>query len=452
MDTTEIRPQPRQEIFMKNPADIVIFGGAAGGGKTFALLMEPLRHKGNKDFGAVVFRRSIAEITKEGGLWDEAGKLYPLLGGKGNENEHQFNFPEGSRITFGHLQYDDTVNDWKSSQLPLELFDQLETFTEHQFFYMLSRNRSTCGVRPYVRASANPEPGWLADFLEWWIDEDGYARLDRVGVIRWMIRRDDRIIWADTREELTEKYPDALPKSVTFILSTVYDNKILLDKDPGYLANLQALPLVDRERLLGDRARGGNWKIKPSAGKVFNRDWFEIVDAVPAGGREVRFWDFASTEKKLEKDDPDFTSSTKAKMVGGITYILDCTNDQLDPVKTDAKVKNTASQDGRSCAVRWEMEGGASGKRDTRYLTRMLVGYDAKGVRPRGDKIQRAKPLAAQAEAGNAKLLRGPWNKIFLDMMHAFPTEGVHDDIPDSADGVFDELTNPVREARSEQG
>ena len=71
----DIRPQPRQEVFLSSSADIAIFGGAAGGGKTWSILLEPLRHKDNKEFGAVIFRRSIAEVIKEGGLWDEARKL-----------------------------------------------------------------------------------------------------------------------------------------------------------------------------------------------------------------------------------------------------------------------------------------------------------------------------------------------------------------------------------------
>ena len=434
-EVIDIRPQPRQETFMASSADIAIFGGSAGGGKTYALLMEPLRHKGNKDFGAVIFRRSISEIIKEGGLWDEAQKMYPLLDGKPNENEHQFNFPEGSRVTFSHLQYDDTVNDWKSSQVPLLIFDQLETFTEHQFFYMLSRNRSTVGVRPYIRATCNPEPGWLADFLVWWINEDGYANLERSGKIRWMVRVNEEIIWADTAGELLAKYPDSLPKSVTFILSTIYDNQILLDKDPGYLANLQALPLVDRERLLGDKRRGGNWKIKPSAGKVFNKAWFEIVDAVPAGGREVRFWDLAATEKKSA----DFTASCKGKIANGIVYILDATNEQIDPARADTTMKNTAGQDGKNVDIRFEQEGGASGKRDAYHIVTHLAGYDVRVIPPQGDKITRAKPLSAQALAGNVKLLRGAWNDRWLNHMHGQP-ELKHDDEMDAASGMYNEL------------
>jgi predicted phage terminase large subunit-like protein len=308
-----------------------------------------------------------------------------------------------------------------------------------------------CGVRPYIRASANPEPGWLADFLDWWIGEDGYAIPERSGVIRWMVRENDVTHWGDTRDEMWERFrikdfPDddpkqPRPKSVTFILSTVYDNQILLQKDPGYLANLQALDNIERQRLLGDGTRGGNWKIKPAAGKVFNKAWFEIVDAVPAGGRIVRNWDLAATEKKMKGNDPDFTASCKGKMVDGIVYILDATNDQIDPARTDTHIKNTASQDGKQVAIRFEQEGGASGKRDASHIVTMLHGYDVRGIEPQGDKITRAKPLAAQALARNVKLLRGDWNDRWLNHMHAQDGSGkIHDDEMDAASGMYNDL------------
>ena len=431
---------------MSNAADIAIFGGGAGGGKTWALLIEPLRHVGNKDFGAVIFRRTIPEVVHEGALWDESKKIYPLLNATSNENERQYKFPSGAKVTFSHLQREDDKLTWKSAQVPLLIFDQLESFSASQFFYMLSRNRSMCGVVPYIRASANPEPGWLADFLDWWIDEDGFAILERSGVIRWMVRENDKTYWSDDRESLQAEHPKSTPKSVTFILSTIYDNQILLDKDPGYLANLQALDYIERQRLLGDGVRGGNWKVKPSAGKVFNRAWFEIVDAVPAGGKMIRFWDFAATEKEISQakkgNDPDYTSSTKETLVNGITYILDMTNEQISPARTNTTIKNTAKQDGKKVAIRFEQEGGASGKRDAYNVVTAMQGFDIQGIPSTKDKVKRAQPLAAQALAGNVKLLSGAWNEEWLTQMHGFP-DLPHDDVPDSASGCYNALTGP---------
>jgi len=435
----EIRPQPRQEQFLSCPADVVVFGGSAFGGKTFALELEPTRHINNGEFGAVIFRRTIPEITREGGLWDEAGKLYPLLGGVPNSQEHSYKFTSGSKITFAHMQYEQDKYSWKSAQIPLIEFDQLEMFTSGQFFYMFSRNRSSCGVRPYIRATANPEPGWLADFLEWWIDEDGYAIPERSGVIRWMVRENDTVYWSDDPGELQEAHPTSTPKSVTFILSTIYDNKIGMEKDPGYIANVQALDNIERLRLFGegDGKRGGNWKVKPAAGKVFNKAWFEIVPVVPAGGRELRFWDLAATEKKTA----DYTASCKGKIVNGVVYILDATADQIDPARTDTHMQNTAKQDGVSTAVRFEQEGGASGKRDAHHVVTSFAGYDIRAIPPQGDKITRAKPLAAQALQGNVKLLAGSWNERWLNHMHAQDgNPKTHDDEMDAASGMYTSL------------
>jgi len=453
MKKIEIRPQPRQEQFLSNPADIVIYGGGAGGGKTWSLLIEPTRHWQNSLFKAVIFRRTMAEVIKAGGLWDEASQLYFLLGARKNENERWFQFASGARVSFGHLQYDETVNEWKSAQIALLEFDQLETFSEVQFFYMLSRNRSLCGVRPYVRATCNPEPGWLANLLAWWIGEDGYAIPDRSGKIRWMVRVGQQIEWFDTECRARETYPDIPPKSVAFVLATVFDNQVLLSKDPGYIANLKALPLIDRERLLGDAQRGGNWKIKPAAGKVFNRAWFKVVNAVPAGGVVVRRWDFAATEKQLNKSDPDYTASCLMLMVRGEYYILDVTNEQLPPSKVDETFENISRQDvarlakeGRQYRVRWEQEPGSASKRESYRMTKRLAGIDARGVTSQKDKLVRAKPLAAQAEVGNVYLLEGAWNDAFLTHMHGQP-ELPHDDIMDAASGAFYDLTSTEDQA-----
>lgn len=419
--------------------------------------MEPLRHIHNPGFGAVIFRRTYPEITAEGSLWDESMQIYPLFRARPILGRLKWVFPSGAEVSFAHLQYEKDVHKYQGAQIPLICFDQLEHFSRGQFFYMLSRNRSMCGVRPYVRASCNPHAdSWLAEFLAWWIADDGYADLAREDKLRWFVRgADERLAWADSPRELKESHRALMPKSVTFIPASVYDNKILLASNPEYLANLMALPLVDRERLLGDARRGGNWKVREEAGKVFNRGWFEIVDAVPAGGVECRFWDFAATKKEIKGKDPDYTASVKMRKVEGVYYIADCTAEQEGPAEVDRALRNLSTQDvaaaqetGTRYKVRWEMEPGAAGKRESYRLVKMLAGLDVGGVRPQGDKITRAKPLAAQAEAGNVKLLRGTWNEMWLEHMHNQP-EIKHDDILDASSGSFIALVGVAgRQAR----
>lgn len=459
--TLEIRPQlGPQELFLSSPADITIYGGAAGGGKTWALLVEPLRHYQNGDFGAVIFRRTYPEIALEGGLWDESERLYSYFGARSIKGDLYWIFPSGMKITFAHLQHETDLQGYQGAQIPLIGFDQLEHFTAKMFFYMLSRNRSMCGVRPYLRATCNPEPGWLADFLAYWIDDDGYARLELAGKLRWFVRVNEILEWADTEQELRECYPHLDPLSVTFIPASIYDNQVLLDQDPGYLAKLQALPLVDRMRLLGDPKRGGNWKITPSAGKVLNRAWFKIVDEIPKGGVVVRRWDFASTEKELNKDDPDYTASClMLKAPDGNFYVLAITAEQMGPAEVERTFLNISRQDAarfqseqRRYLVRWEEEPGSASRRESWRMVRALAGIDAKGIPSVKDKLIRAKPLRSQAEIGNVYLLRGLWNEGFLVHMHNQP-DIEHDDIFDATGGALQDLTHEMpRQATSRQG
>ena len=281
-----IRPQDGPQMrFLSSPADIVIYGGAAGGGKTWGILAEPLRHVANPQFGGVIFRRNTVQVRNEGGLWDESEIMYPVVGGKPRSDMLEWTFPSRATMKFAHLEHEQTVLNWQGSQIPFIGFDELTHFTEKQFWYMISRNRSMCGVRPYVRATCNPDSeSWVADFISWYIDQDtGLPIPERCGVVRYFIRLGSKIIWADAPEGLSEyKNPatgDALPaKSFTFIAATLYDNKILMAADPGYLANLLSLPPVERERLLG-----GNWKIRRG-----DDDFFPI-DNLLVDGRPVPF-------------------------------------------------------------------------------------------------------------------------------------------------------------------
>lgn len=267
-----IKPQPGfQEQFLSSSADIVIGGGSAGSGKTYAELLEPLRHINVPGFKPVIFRRTTTQIMAAGGLWDAAMDIYPNLGGIGIESKKRVVFESGSTVTFAHLEYEKDKYNYQGTEIPLIMFDELTHFTWGQFIYMLSRNRSTCGVRPYMRATCNPDAdSWVRDFIDWWIDENGFIIPERNGILRYFTLDGDNVVWGNSAREVADKCPHVfdnenlkdldindLVKSVTFIEGDIYDNKELLRKDPGYLGNLLALPTEEKSRLLEK-----NWNIK----------------------------------------------------------------------------------------------------------------------------------------------------------------------------------------------
>lgn len=206
-----IAPQPGpQTAFLSSPADIAIIGGHAGGGKSRVLLMEPIRHKKVSGFTAAFFRRTMPEITRPGGLWAESMKVYPHAGAKSIRSPHQHTFASGATVSMHHLQHEDDVYSWGSSEICLLEFDELTSFTGGQFWFMQSRSRSTCGVIPYTRGSCNPDAdSFVAELIAWWIDQQtGFAMPERSGLLRYFVRVNEELIFADTAAELGDRYPD----------------------------------------------------------------------------------------------------------------------------------------------------------------------------------------------------------------------------------------------------
>lgn len=282
-----IRPQEGYQMkTLSSKADIIIGGGAAGVGKTYTLLLEMLRHKDVSGFGGVIFRRTSPQITAEGALWDTSDQIYNLVPGSNARRSFlEWEFYSGgvkkSKLKFSHLEYEKNIFDWQGSQIPFIGFDELTHFSKKMFFYMLSRNRSVCGVKPYVRATCNPDPdSWVADFISWWIDQEtGYPIPEREGVLRYFIVEGDNYIWGDSADEviklawhfLEEQVvksgidPHHFIKSVTFISGSIYDNRALLGTDPGYLGNLMAQDEQTQAGLLK-----GNWKVVLSDKDIYN--------------------------------------------------------------------------------------------------------------------------------------------------------------------------------------
>lgn len=291
---TRLEPQKGfQHDFLSSPADIVIGGASAGVGKTFALLLDPARYFSNKDFGAVIFRRTTPMIRGEGGLWNTSEALFPLIRGTQKDSSLTWTFPSGARLKFSHLEYEKDKLNWQGAQIPYIGFDELTQFTESQFFYLISRNRSTCGVPPCVRATCNPDPdSWVAEFIEWYIDQKtGFPIPERCGKIRYFTRDGGVLVWGDSKQEVIDKCPhifkqekllksledseinlNELIKSFTFIPGSIYDNKALLSANPQYLGNLMSLPEEEKKALLD-----GNWKIKQDGMSLGNYGKIESI-------------------------------------------------------------------------------------------------------------------------------------------------------------------------------
>lgn len=387
-----------------------------------------------------------------GGLWDASQELYRQYpGAMPRKTPHpQWVFPRGAKVSFRHLERDDSVFGFQGSEICLIEFDELTHFSEKQFFYMLSRNRSTCGVKPYVRCSTNPDSdSWVASFIQWWWDpETGYAIPERSGKIRYMARINEEIVWGDTPEEVIKtaeesdydvKITKNDIKSVSFVLSTVYDNQVLLKADPGYMANLKALSVVERERLLL-----GNWKIKPAAGLFFPRSALpELLQDIPNDVvRWVRGWDLAATDQD-EGGDPAYTASVLlGKRKNGRYVIADATNHRLKAEKVRVTVKQCAVTDKakyKRVRIRMSKDPGQAGKEQAQSYTKMLAGFSVHFVSESGSKEARAEPFAAQWQAGNVDVVAGPWTEALLGQYESFP-ESKYKDMVDAGANAFNEL------------
>lgn len=426
-----IRPQKGpQEQFLSTSVDLAGYGGSAGGGKSFALLLDALRGINTPGYNGVIFRRTTEQIKMAGGLWDDSFQIYPFLGGVPNQTMLAWKFPSGAVIRFEHLQYESDRYNYQGAQFAFIGFDELTHFTEDQFFYLLSRNRSTCGVKPWCRATFNPDPeSWVKPFFAAWVDPE-HENPAESGEVRHFVRDSSGMVeWVDS--------PQSNSLSVTFVRSRLSDNQILMEKDPGYLVRLMGMPLVDRRRLLD-----GEW-VDVADGDYWKKEWFKYVDSPMECKAWIRFWDFAATEQKPGQD-PDYTVGVLLGLTeDGQFCVADVIEARDTPLAIEKLILRTAHLDGTGVPIRWEEEGGSSGKFVTSYLQRKLfLGFNAKGVRPNGSKKDRAKIPSAATEAGNVFLVKRPWNKRFENILCKFPDPKFHDDHVDAFTGAFGELTN----------
>lgn len=262
-------PQPKQAVFMARAEQEALYGGAAGGGKSDALVMEALRQVNIPHYRALILRKTYPQLRD---LIDKTRRYYPAVcpGAKYNGSSHSWAFPSGAQIIFGSLQHSSDKYNYQGQAYDLICFDELTQFTYDEYIYLTSRNRPNGpGTRCYIRSTANPGGvghGWV---------KDRFVTAGTPG----------RTIWTTSVVQSPDGSRIVDRRSRIFVPSTVFDNQALLNNDPEYLSNLASLPDAERKALLY-----GDWD--SFSGQVFvewrnasehydDRRWTHVVNPFP---------------------------------------------------------------------------------------------------------------------------------------------------------------------------
>ena len=239
-------PQPRQRLFLSRPEDEALYGGAAGGGKSDALLMDAIRQVGVPNYKALLLRKTYPQLAEliERSRW-LYGRAFPKA--RYNGSEHVWRFPSGAQVRFGSINHPQDRINYQGHQYDFIGFDEATHFTQDEVEFLRSRNRpSGPGTRVYCRYATNPGGIGHVYFKRRFVDPAPPGT---------------RIV-----EKVQALAPDGSSReyrlSRIFIPSTVWDNEALLKNNPKYVADLASLPERTRKQLLE-----GSWDYY--AGQVF---------------------------------------------------------------------------------------------------------------------------------------------------------------------------------------
>ena len=275
-------PQPKQIEFMQRPEYEALYGGAAGGGKSDAMLAEALRQVNVPNYRGIIFRDTTKQLE---GLISRSNDLYSKAfpDAKYNDNKLQWKFGSGAKIFFGYMEHEADKLNYQGKAYDFVGFDEVTHFTYSQYMYLLSRNRPVGpNTRVYTRSTANP---------------DGKG-------LQWV--KDRFITAAPPMTQIKGVYEVYKPDGTTikmkrnriFVPSSIFDNEELLKNDPNYLATLASLPEAERNAYLyGDWGsfKGQvfrEWKDDPA--HYEDRKWTHVIKPfrIPEHWKVYRGYDF----------------------------------------------------------------------------------------------------------------------------------------------------------------
>lgn len=397
-------PLEPQAVFLTAPVGEILYGGAGGGGKSYALLMAALQYVDVPGYAAILFRRTYDDLSMPDGLIPISHKWLSGTKAHWNGQNHQWMFPSGASLTFRYLECERDKFKYKGPSFQFIGFDELTGFTETQYRFLFQRLRRPADMKIPLRMRGATNPG---DIGHEWVKKrfiDGY-HYDRL-----------------------------------FVPATLEDN-LYLDAE-SYDASLKQLDPVTRRQF-----RHGDWNIRPE-GNLFKRAWFEgrIVSRPPSEiVHRVRAWDLAGTPEDGGSD-PDWTAGVRmGETADNQIVIEDVRRMRGTPLAVRKFVASAGRDDGEEIPVRIEQEPGSSGK-DQIYTYRheVLRAHNVLGVRSTGDKITRAGAFSSACQSREVWMIEGPWVSDFIDELCAFGTPGIHDDQVDAASSAFNALRNEL--------
>jgi phage terminase large subunit-like protein len=442
-----IQPQAGpQTQFFQTKSDIILYGGAAGGGKSWALLANALLYCNNPRFSATIFRRTLAEIKATGGLIDQAKSLYGPYGARFTQNPLRFTFPSGAVVEFRHLDGESSRMAIQGAEICYVGIDEAGQTSEADFWYTVGRNRSTCGVAPHIRMSCNPDPdSFLCKLVGWWIDKDpdsptyGLAIPERSGVVRYFTKDPDshELVWFSEAEKdvAIETYGEHVLKSFTFIPAKTRDNPALLAMNPQYLASLA---LQDESVRL--QLEDGNWLVRSVKNSIIDPDQFVVHPdnrEIPHRfDRLVRTWDFAATE-----GDGDWTVGQLWGLKGPTLWLLGQVRGQWGTKNRNDQIRTTIASDFATWGGQVEQWGetqpaaaGGDFSMTLNGICRSVSGVDMKWLPTGGkDKVVRSEMFRAALAEGRCHVGTHTWFKEFAGRLKGFPSASVPDDEVDTS-------------------
>ena len=390
-----------------------------------------------------------------GGLWQEAQDMYRHYGATFRHQQMVVTFPSGAEVQFKVMAHDRDTSNFDGGQYSMVVFDECQWHSQVQFLYLLSRLRSKANCPHQLFATCNPlKTSFLLQFVQYCLDEQGVPIRSMAAKKRYFAEYSGSLVFADTAEELLEKYPSVTPTSYTFHPANVFDNSVIMKTRPDYVNRLKNLKRVERLRLLD-----GSWYAQAESDGYWKRDWCEVIDYIPLDTpivSRVRAWDLAASPEPSESAtnrDPDFTAGVLlARDKSGTYYVEDVVRFRKSSGDVLQSIINQSFVDGEDVTVVIPRDSSGGGVSWHRHMILQLAeaGIGAKTAKVSGHvgKLQRFLPFASMSEAGNVKIVRGDWNDIFFEELENFIGGGRnqkgHDDITDACADAFNSIAKQM--------